>query len=171
MKELALFRRKAFYDGRGSFMELYGESDEIYGTFVQDNISVSQAGVIRGLHIQEPNNQSKLVSVICGKVMDVVVDLRDPKDSQFGRVHIVELVPELSFFVPMGFAHGFIALEDSVFHYKCGDHYNPNGQITIDPFDKALNIDWVGLLGSEKFIMSDKDRAGISLSQYKKTYR
>lgn len=137
-----------YYDDRGWFVEFYkGEAfkaDAMNYTFVQDNKSFSKKGVIRGLHMQlEPFAQAKLVSVLHGKVLDVVVDLRRGSKT-FGKVYYCVLDGELHnmLMVPAGFAHGFAALEDSVFFYKCSNHYHQSSEIGLNWNDPDLNIDW-----------------------------
>jgi dTDP-4-dehydrorhamnose 3,5-epimerase len=137
-----------FGDTRGFFAEIfnakrYGEFG-IPGPFVQDNLSRSTHGVLRGLHLQSPNAQSKLVSVIRGAVLDVAVDVRVGSPS-FGRHVAVELSDDNNrqFFIPRGFAHGFVVLSESVdLFYKCDAFYAPADELTVRWDDPALAIDW-----------------------------
>ena len=148
-----------FEDSRGFFFESYNkptfEKHGLKHDFVQDNQSFSVKGVVRGLHMQlEPYAQSKFVRVITGKVLDVVVDMR-PASKTFGQVYYCTLDAKLnnSMLIPEGFAHGFVALEDSIFSYKCGNIYNKESETGILWNDKTLNIDWA----VENPIVSEKD--------------
>jgi dTDP-4-dehydrorhamnose 3,5-epimerase len=153
-----------FRDKRGYFVESYNEKtfSKLIGlniNFVQDNESQSSKGVLRGLHYQLGEYaQAKLVRVIKGSVLDVVVDLRSDSKT-FGEHLSVELSEDnkTQFFVPKGFAHGFIVLEDdTIFSYKCDNFYNKNSEAGIIYNDTDLNINWK-LLESE-FIISEKDK-------------
>ncbi len=128
-------------DERGYFAELSRESDYPV-RFVQDNISYSNEGVIRGLHYQVNKPQAKLINVINGVIWDVVVDLR--MDSKyFGDHFIVELDNTMTLFVPDGFAHGFQALTQEVtVLYKCSDYYSPEDERTLYYDDPELGIEW-----------------------------
>ena len=137
-----------YQDERGWFYEFYKETafseHGIDKKFVQENQSFSKRGVIRGLHLQvEPHAQAKLVTVISGKVLDVVVDLRK-ESATFQKVYYCMLEGERRnmLMVPEGFAHGFAALEDSVFFYKCSNFYNKAAENGILWSDPDLNIDW-----------------------------
>lgn len=137
-----------FKDQRGWFLELYKEKQfkELSPgiNYVQDNLSFSAKGVIRGLHLQlPPFQQAKAVAVIQGKVLDVVVDLRKGS-STFGKVYCSEISSDnhKMLLIPEGFAHGFSALEDSYFHYKCSSVYSPQHQTGIRWNDPQLEIDW-----------------------------
>ena len=162
---------KVFGDERGYFFESYRR--EVYqelgieNDFVQDNESFSVKGTLRGLHYQEePFAQAKLVRVVKGKVLDVALDIR--KDSPtFGKHHQVILDAEKHnmFLVPAGFAHGFVALEDSVFFYKCSNYYNKEKEGGILWNDPSLGIDW----GIEDPIVSDKDRLLPTFEVYKQS--
>ncbi len=135
-------------DSRGWFIEFYKEDffklHNLDYDFVQDNKSFSKKGVLRGLHMQlEPHSQAKLVSVIQGKVLDVVVDLRKGSKT-FSQVYycVLDGSRHNMLMVPPGFAHGFAALEDSIFFYKCSNHYNKDSEIGLIWNDPQLNIDW-----------------------------
>ncbi len=137
-----------YKDERGSFFETFNketfEAKGIPTHFVQDNQSFSKKGVVRGLHFQRaPFAQGKLVRVVSGRVLDVAVDIR-PDSPTFGKYETVELSAELNnlFYVPEGFAHGFVALEDSIFIYKCTNVYNKASEGGIIWNDPDLNIDW-----------------------------
>jgi len=162
---------KVFQDERGYFFESFNQNafNKAIGkevNFVQDNESYSTRGVLRGLHYQIGEfAQAKLVRVIKGAVLDVAVDLR--KDSSTYGEHVsVELteVNKKQFFVPRGFAHGFIVLSEyAVFSYKCDNYYNKESEGGIIYNDKSLNIDWV--LNENEFIISEKDQILKPLSQ------
>lgn len=155
---------KVFKDERGYFLETFNEKvfSNITGIktpFVQDNLSKSSEGVLRGLHFQEGDAaQAKLVQVIKGKVLDVCVDIR--KDSPtFGRHFSIYLdgLSKKQLYVPRGFAHGFIVLEnDTIFTYKCDNYYDKNSESGIIYNDKTLNINWN--FPEDKMIISEKDK-------------
>mgnify|MGYP002787978843 CR=1 FL=1 len=142
-------RGKKFHDNRGWFTEAFSlkqfqEKGLSLPAFVQDNISYSHRGVVRGLHLQlSPFAQAKLVSVVKGKVVDVAVDVR-PESATFGKWHSVILSEEKNnaLFVPEGFAHGFATLEDSYFFYKCSTFYQPSAEGGVRWNDADLAIDW-----------------------------
>lgn len=149
-----------FHDDRGHFYESYNQTrfaaNGITENFVQDNYSFSTAGVIRGLHFQkEPHGQGKLVRCMTGKVMDVVVDLRksSPTFGQHGT-YILDAEIGNMLYVPVGFAHGFVALTDAIFVYKCTDFWNKEAESGIRWNDPTLNISW----GVETPVVSDKDQ-------------
>lgn len=153
-----------FEDERGYFYEKFNEEKfneltGLNGHFVQDNVSKSSYGVLRGLHLQKANHaQAKLVSCLEGKVWDVAVDLR--RDSPtFGQWFGAELSGEnkLQFYVPRGFAHGFSVLtESAVFSYKCDQFYNKESEGGILWNDQELKIDWK--LPEADILLSDKDK-------------
>ena len=139
---------QVFGDSRGYFAETFKAPDfaahGIPVTFVQDNESSSTKGVLRGLHFQKEHTQGKLVRVTTGRVYDVAVDVR-PGSSTYGQYVGVELNAELKnmFWVPPGFAHGFLVLSDiAVFTYKCTDVYDPKSEGGIPWNDETLAIDW-----------------------------
>lgn len=154
---------KVFGDHRGYFFESFSERD--FATqvreirFVQDNESKSCYGVLRGLHFQKPPYaQSKLVRVVKGAVLDVAVDIRRGSPT-FGKHVAVELTEEnhRQFFIPRGFAHGFVVLSDeAVFQYKCDSFYAPQHEGAIAWDDPDFAIDWK--VPTEKLILSEKDR-------------
>jgi len=152
-----------FEDERGYFFESFNQDkfNTLLGSqinFVQDNQSFSTKGVLRGLHYQIGEyQQAKLVRVISGKVIDVAVDLRK-NSSTFGQHVSVELSGDnqKQFFVPRGFAHGFVVLSDTaIFSYKCDNFYNKESEAGIIYNDPALNIDW--RLDSNEIKVSEKD--------------
>lgn len=145
---LVHIKPSVFTDDRGWFMEFTRRSAlariGITDEFSQDNISFSRKGVIRGLHLQKaPYAQSKLVTVLTGKVIDVAVDLR-PGSPTFMKHAAIELSAGLHnmLYIPAGFAHGFSVLEDATFFYKCSTEYNPTAEAGIRWNDPALAIDW-----------------------------
>lgn len=162
---LLLIELKAFGDSRGFFMETWNlrnyEQAGIRAAFVQDNISVSRRGALRGLHFQNPNSQGKLVSVLQGEVVDLVVDLR-LRSPTFSNWEAVQLSSEnkRQFYIPPGFAHGFLVLSDTaIFHYKCTEFYSPKDEITIRWNDPDIGIQWP----IRDPIVSEKDAKGLLL--------
>lgn len=161
---------EVFGDERGYFMETYQKDlfDEagLDFSFVQDNQSRSKKGVLRGLHFQYTQPQGKLVRVIKGEVFDVAVDLR--KDSPtYGKWEGVILSEEnkKQFYIPEGFAHGFLVLSDiAEFTYKCTDFYKPDDEGGIKWDDPEIGIDWP-LDGIDELILSDKDKLWKPLSE------
>lgn len=152
-----------FKDKRGYFIESFNQKTfnsllNLDVNFVQDNESKSSKGVLRGLHYQLGEYaQAKLVRVVKGAVLDVAVDVREGSKT-FGEYISIELTEEnkTQLFVPRGFAHGFIVLEDeTIFSYKCDNYYHKASEAGIIYNDKDLNIDWQ--LPSTDFILSDKD--------------
>jgi len=148
MEGLLLIQPQVFGDSRGYFFEIWSERDFVSVrkdiAFVQDNQSKSSKGVLRGLHFQRKHPQGKLVRVIQGEVFDVAVDLRNDSPT-FGRWFGVILsgVKQNQFFVPPGFAHGFLVLSDeAIFSYKCTDFYHPKDEGGIRWDDPALGIAW-----------------------------
>jgi dTDP-4-dehydrorhamnose 3,5-epimerase len=146
-------------DDRGHFFESFNldlwRAQGLTSEFVQDNQSFSKKGVVRGLHFQRaPHAQGKLVRVIVGKVLDVAVDLR-PESPAFGKFEIFELDAQKGnmVYIPEGFAHGFAALEDSIFQYKCTNLYHKASEGGLRWDDPFLNIPW----GIENPIVSPKD--------------
>jgi len=159
IRDLLIIEPLFFEDERGFFMETYSKKEfkkiGIDVEFVHDNQSKSKKGVFRGLHFQNQMSQGKLVRVIAGSVLDVAVDLRRESDT-FGNWHIVELSAENKkmFYIPEGFAHGFITLEDDTeYTYKCTNYYAPEFDCGIIWNDPELNIDYQ----FEKYGISIKD--------------
>lgn len=157
-----------FQDSRGWFYESYSlnrfKENGISTEFVQENQSFSKKGVVRGLHLQlAPNAQAKLVTVISGKILDVVVDLR-PDSTTFKQVYYCELdsIKRNYLLVPEGFAHGFAALEETVFSYKCSNFYNKESEAGIIWNDPTLNINWQ----TSNPIISEKDQQLQTLEQF-----
>ncbi len=159
IKGLVELTPRIFEDERGLFFESYNEGlFEKLGLpthFVQDNQSFSIKGVVRGLHFQKaPFAQGKLVRVITGRVLDIAVDIR-PESPTFGKHEVFDLRSDLNnmAYIPEGFAHGFVALEDSVFSYKCTNVYNKESESGLLWNDPELGIDW----GITNPIVSEKD--------------
>ncbi len=157
--DVVIIEARAFSDTRGMFKETFKKSDfEAFGItteFVQDNVSRSQKNVIRGLHFQRyPYTQGKLVGVMKGKIVDIAVDLR--KDSKtYGKYVSVELNDENNrmLWVPPRFAHGFLALEESIVHYKVTNEYNKDSEGGIIWNDPFVKVNWP----IEHPLLSDKD--------------
>lgn len=159
---------RVFGDSRGFFMETWNAAGFAGAgldlAFVQDNHSRSQKGVLRGLHFQNPGPQGKLVRVTHGAVYDVAVDLRASSPT-FGQSVGVELsaANKRMFWVPEGFAHGFLTLEDDTdFLYKCTAPYAPQSEFTLAWNDPAVGIDWPAV-GCDPLI-SEKDARGLALA-------
>lgn len=170
---LVVIRPKVFVDERGSFSETYNSqsflSAGITCDFVQDNQSISHKNVVRGLHFQAPPfAQAKLVRVVSGSVIDVAVDIRKNSPT-YGQHYSILLSAEngVQFFIPEGFAHGFIALEDhTIFQYKCSNFYNKASEGSLLWNDPALNIHWT----IENPIVSAKDVEAPVLADLKSPF-
>jgi len=155
-----------YKDQRGYFIESFHihkfRELSIPHSFVQDNFSCSQRGVIRGLHLQlPPYQQAKLVMVMKGKALDVVVDLR-VDSATYGQhtKYILDAEQHSMLYIPEGFAHGLLAIEETVFTYKCSDFYNKSAEAGILWKDNILDIDWeLDRYGITHPIVSDKDQA------------
>lgn len=164
LKDCFILEPTIFEDDRGYFYEKFNEQkfEELTGMnghFVQDNISKSSYGVLRGVHLQKGEHaQAKLVSCLEGTVWDVAVDLRTDSPT-FGKWFGIELSAEnkLQFYVPSGFGHGFSVLsETAVFAYKCDNFYNKESEGGVLWSDQQLNIDWK--LPTSQVLLSDKDK-------------
>lgn len=165
---LKIITPRVFGDSRGYFMESYNHEkwfDELQTEFIQDNESQSKKGVLRGLHFQKPPfAQAKLVRVVKGRVMDVAVDLRHSSPT-FGQHFKIELSAEnkKQFFIPAGFAHGFVALEnDTIFSYKCSNYYHPESEGIILWNDNNLNINWE----IDNPLISERDLKGMKFIDF-----
>lgn len=166
---LLIINPKVFADARGYFFESYNETvfkqNGIEANFVQDNQSLSNTGVLRGLHFQAPPfDQGKLVRVINGAVLDVAVDIRK-NSSTYGEYVAMELTEEnkTMFYIPPGFAHGFLTLRDNtIFSYKCTNVYNKASEGCILWNDKDININWK----ISNPILSEKDLVGTPLKEF-----
>jgi dTDP-4-dehydrorhamnose 3,5-epimerase len=168
IKDCLLIQPKVFRDDRGYFVETFNEKkfQQLTGiktSFVQDNESMSNHGVIRGLHAQQGDAaQAKLVRVVQGKVLDVVVDTRIDSPT-FGTVFTVVISSENKhqLFIPKGCLHGFSVLEDqTIFSYKCDAYYNPETEIGVNPLDTLLSIDWK--VNKSTAQISQKDRIALT---------
>lgn len=164
---LLVIEPKVFGDARGFFLETWNEhryrEAGLAVRFVQDNLSLSRRGTLRGLHFQNPNSQGKLVSVIEGEVFDVAVDLRRSSPT-FGRWHGVNLSGQnrLQFYVPPGFAHGFAVLSESaLFAYKCTELYSPSDEVTLLWDDPDVGVRWP----VSEPVLSEKDKKGLRLRE------
>ena len=163
---------KVFGDTRGYFLESFNAKEFQQKTglninFVQDNESMSSYGVMRGLHFQRPPfAQSKLVRCVKGAVLDVAVDIRKGSPT-YGKHVAVELTEDnhRQFFVPRGFAHGFVVLsETAVFQYKCDNFYAPQADGGISILDNSLSIDWK--IPTDKALLSEKDTKHALLKDF-----
>lgn len=176
IEDLFIIEPTVYGDERGFFIESYNKEDffelGIKDEFIQDNHSKSKKGVLRGLHFQTKFAQGKLVRVIRGSVYDVAVDLREESET-FGKWFGIELSADNKkmFFIPKGFAHGFLTLEDETeFTYKCTDFYHPEYDSGIIWNDQDINIEWnfeKYMLQPEDIILSEKDRKQQTLAEYK----
>lgn len=164
IEDVLIIEPKVFGDARGYFLESFNAKEFAEKTglninFVQDNESMSSYGVLRGLHFQNPPyTQSKLVRVIHGKVVDVAVDIRKGSPT-YGKYVAVELTGEnhRQFFIPKGFAHGFVVLsETALFQYKCDEFYHPEAEGAIMWNDPDLAIEWP--VKAEDIELSEKDK-------------
>lgn len=176
LKDCFIIEPKIIQDERGYFMESFNERTFKEGigqkvVFVQDNQSFSTKGVLRGLHYQTGDYaQAKLVRVLQGVVLDVAVDIR-PDSKTFGQYEAVILSGEnqKQFFVPRGFAHGFLVLsETATFFYKCDNFYNKESEGGIIYNDETIGIDWN--FDAEKLIISEKDTQLPTLANAKKAW-
>ncbi|MDR2949858.1 MAG: dTDP-4-dehydrorhamnose 3,5-epimerase [Prevotella sp.] len=170
IKGVWIIEPKVFNDERGYFMESFKKDvfEEHIGNvnFIQDNESKSTRGVLRGLHYQTGEfSQAKLVRALKGSVLDVAVDLRKSSPT-FGQHIAVELSEEnkRQFFIPRGFAHGFLVLsEEAIFSYKVDNVYAPAYESSLMWNDPTVNIDWG--IKEEELLLSAKDKAGKPLSE------
>lgn len=168
---VVIIEPKIFKDTRGYFFESFSQREFEEKVrpikFVQDNESMSSYGVMRGLHFQKPPfTQSKLVRCVKGKVLDVAVDIRKGSPT-YGRHVAVELTEDnhRQFFIPRGFAHGFVVLsETAVFQYKCDEFYHPEADGGISIKDESLGIDWK--ISMDKALLSEKDIKHLCLKEF-----
>jgi dTDP-4-dehydrorhamnose 3,5-epimerase len=175
LKDCYIIHNTVFGDKRGYFFESFNRTTFFKQTgldidFVQDNQSSSVKGVLRGLHFQKGDAaQAKLVRVLQGEVLDVAVDLRkeSPTYGQYAAVKLSD-TSNTQFFVPRGFAHGFVVLsETAVFFYKCDNYYNKQSEGGLIYNDPQLNIDWS--LPADELILSEKDLLNPTLEQINNT--
>ena len=161
---LKIIETKMFFDNRGFFKEIF-RNNLIKKNFKFDVMSSSKKNVIRGLHIQTKKPQAKVITVVSGKIMDVAVDLR--KNSKtFGKYYslIISDRSEYSFYIPEGFAHGFLCLSDKcIVHYKCSEYRHKESETTLDWRDQEVKIKWP----IKKPIMSKKDKIGKNLEFFR----
>jgi dTDP-4-dehydrorhamnose 3,5-epimerase len=169
--DIKIIERKVHSDQRGFFCELYTIDDapisEIsleHFEFLQENVSFSQKGVARGMHIQRNNPQGKLVTCLRGFILDFAIDLR-PESPTFLKTDMIRIgEPSKSIFIPPGCAHGFFAMEDSLVHYKCTEYYDPNS-------DGGVNMKEIsGLLpyNIDNMLLTDKDKSLPSIQEWLK---
>jgi dTDP-4-dehydrorhamnose 3,5-epimerase len=165
--EVLIIEPKLFSDPRGFLFEAFQAhrfaSHGIQGPFVQDNVSRSRHGVLRGLHFQNPKIQGKLITVLRGHVRDVAVDVRLGSPT-FGRHVVVELTDEnhRQVWIPRGFAHGFVVLSETAdLFYKCDDFYSPGDEIIVRWSDPAIRIEW----GVATPMLSPRDAAAPLLAE------
>lgn len=162
IENVLIIKPHIFNDTRGYFFESFSQREfekKIFPIqFVQDNESMSSYGVMRGLHFQKPPYaQSKLVRCVKGRVLDVAVDLRKGSPT-YGNHVAVELTENnhFQFFIPRGFAHGFVVLSEmAIFQYKCDNFYHPEAEGGISILDPSLNIDWQ--IPMDEVLLSEKD--------------
>ena len=170
LSDVRLIEPRVYRDDRGYFVETWNQARYaeagVPATFVQDNLSCSSRGVLRGLHFQWPHPQGKLVQVLRGEIFDVVVDVRVGSPT-FGRSDSVRLTEEgAQLWVPAGFAHGFVAMSaQALVAYKCTAPYRPDCEATLRWDDPALGIEWP----VEKPLVSPKDQGGLLLSEFPAT--
>ena len=169
LKGLLLLKPTVFEDQRGYFFESFNQKEfankGLDLNFVQDNQSKSQKNVLRGLHFQNPPfAQGKLIHVIKGAVLDIALDIRSSSPT-YGHHFSIELNEKnnLILYIPPGFAHGFLTLEDdTIFTYKCTEFYNAEAESAILWNDEVLHINW----GIDNPVLSDKDQVAITFSQF-----
>ena len=172
IKDLMLITPNVFTDNRGYFMETYNQKrleKVIKTTFVQDNESLSQKGVLRGLHFQiPPFAQSKLVRVIFGSILDVAIDIR--KDSEtYGKhfKHVLSAENRKQLYIPAGFAHGFLSLENNtILNYKCSDFYHKKSEASLLWNDEDLDINWE----ITDPILAEKDKLAEKFSTFENPF-
>lgn len=165
--DLLVIEPDVFGDARGFFFESWSEKKYadagLAQAFVQDNVSLSRKGILRGLHAQNPNAQGKLVQVLQGEVFDVAVDIRHGSPT-FGKWNGVSLSAEnkRQLWVPPGFAHGFMVVsETAMFHYKCTGYYSPADEFTLLWNDPDIGVQWPE--GTP--LLSAKDEKGLRLKE------
>ena len=160
-----IIKSKIYKDNRGFVKETFRNTFFKRMTFPFDLMSFSRKNVLRGLHIQTISSQSKIITVTQGKIFDVAVDLRK-KSKNFGK-HVSLVISEkddFSFFIPSGFAHGFLCLSNKcTINYKCSKYRNQNSEKTLNWNDPNLKIKWP----TKKPILSQKDKNGLNLSYFK----
>ena len=164
IKGLKLIKSKIYKDKRGFLREIY-KNKLLKDRFLFDVMSYSKKGVLRGLHIQIQKSQAKIITVTQGKILDVVVDLRQ-NSKTFGKYFsiLISQDSEFSFYIPQGFAHGFLCLsKNCTVNYKCSQYRHKESETTLKWDDKDVNIKWP----IKKPILSIKDQNGKSLNYFK----
>ena len=163
--DVLLIEPKVFGDARGFFLETWNlgryRAAGLDADFVQDNLSFSRRGILRGLHFQNPKPQGKLLQVLLGEVFDVAVDIRRSSPT-FGKWHGLVLSAEnkRQFYIPPGFAHGFVVLsETALFHYKCTECYSPKDEMAIRWDDPDIGVEWP----LKEPLLSERDTQGMRL--------
>ena len=177
MNELKIFNPNRFDDRRGFFSEIWSKKNYFHKgietDFVQDNISFSKnIYTLRGLHLQiPPFDQAKLIRCSKGKILDVAIDVR-VNSPKYGLAVSVELSYDngRQIFIPSGFLHGFLTLEDNTeVTYKCSNYYSKDHEITVNFDDKDIKIDWPG--NKNNFVISDKDLNGIKIEDFNNPFK
>ena len=163
IKDLLIIKTKIFKDDRGFFKEVE-KNQLLKKKFIFDCLSFSKKNTLRGLHLQRRKSQAKIITVVDGKILDVVVDLRK-KSKTYGKHFAIEISQnsDFSLFIPENFAHGFLCLSKTcTVYYKCTNYRNEKTETTIKWNDRDLKIKWP----VKKPILSSKDSAGIAFSEY-----
>ncbi len=163
IKNLLIVKTNIYKDHRGFFKEVE-KSRILKKKFIFDCVSFSKKNTLRGLHLQKKNSQAKLITVVHGKILDVVVDLRK-KSKTYGKYFSIEMShkSDFSLFIPEGFAHGFMCLSKTcTVYYKCTNYRHQKSEITLKWNDKDLKIKWP----TKKPILSKKDKNGMSFAEY-----
>ena len=166
IKDLKIIKTQIYKDKRGYLKEVYQNRLIKKINFIFDVMSFSKKNVLRGLHIQTKKSQAKIITVTHGKIFDVAVDLR--KNSKTFGIHYSIIITDksnFSFYIPKGFAHGFLCLSQKcTINYKCSEYRNSKSEATLDWQDKELGIKWP----IKKPIISQKDKIGLNLRDIKK---
>ena len=163
IKKFLIEKKNIYKDHRGFFKEVE-KSRILKKKFIFDCVSFSKKNTLRGLHLQKENSQAKLITVVHGKILDVVVDLRK-KSKTYGKYFSIEMShkSDFSLFIPEGFAHGFMCLSKTcTVYYKCTNYRHQKSEITLKWNDKDLKIKWP----TKKPILSKKDKNGMSFAEY-----
>ena len=166
IKDLALIRSPVFADNRGFFKEV-DKQNILRKRFIFDCFSFSKKNTLRGLHLQKKKSQAKIITVVQGKILDVVVDLRN-KSKTYGKHFAIEISQNSNFslFIPENFAHGFLCLSKNCgVYYKCTNYRDKNSETTIKWNDKKLDIRWP----IKKPILSKKDKMGLNFEEFIKS--
>jgi dTDP-4-dehydrorhamnose 3,5-epimerase len=168
LEEPKIIQPNIFHDERGWFYEAFStKMDFTHTSFVQDNHSLSLLkGTLRGLHLQlPPYEQAKIVRVLKGRILDVIVDLRKSSSTYLKTFKFfLDDVEKKSLYIPRGFAHGFITLDDATeVYYKVDNYYSKEHELTLSFDDPQLAIDWT--IEQNQIIVSEKDKKGLSLSE------